>query len=365
MVCPYDMAVPGGVQSQVDGLSRALGALGAELTVIAPSTSGRAPAGAGYTFCGVGRSISVAANGSRAPVAPGPLAMARTLQALRAARPDVVHLHEPLTPGCCLAALLAGPRPIVATFHRAGTDAVYNLEGKVLRGLLRRLDSTVAVSEAARATASQVLGRALAAMPIIPNGVSIEAVDPPERPAGGEFVLVFVGRHEERKGLAVLLRALRQLPPGDGRRLRLRIVGDGPQNQSLRLEHADSPSIEWLGAVDDAARLDALKGADLFVAPSTGGESFGVVLLEAMAAGAPVLASDLPGYRLAAGDAAAYFKAGDAADLAAAIAALVAEPVALRALAAAARDHVRQFSLDAIAAKYMELYGRLAARALA
>jgi phosphatidyl-myo-inositol alpha-mannosyltransferase len=362
MVCPYDLTVPGGVQAQVDGLAGALDKLGVTVTVIAPSTTGGASGHASYAFAGVGRSVGFRANGSTAPVAPGPIAMTRTLRSLRAVRADVVHVHEPLTPGSSLAALLAGPRPIVATFHRSGSDRTYRAEGKLLRGLVRRIDAPVAVSEAARATAEEVLGKPLGPMEVIPNGVSIDTTERQGDEQRGEIVLAFVGRHEERKGLAVLLAAWQQLDSlHGGVPLRLRIIGNGPDTPALRRQYGGVGSIEWLGAVDDSAKRQVLREADIFVAPSIRGESFGVVLLEAMAAGAPVVASDLAGYKLAAADAALYFTAGDSAALADKLTALIRDEDRLLALGRAGSERAQLFSLDKIAARYMELYESVAA----
>ncbi|MGH9170180.1 MAG: glycosyltransferase family 4 protein [Acidimicrobiales bacterium] len=364
IVSPYDMSVPGGVQTQVDGLAEALSGLGVAVAVIAPSATGQSPADRCYRFVGTGRSFRFAANGSQAPVAPGPLAMARTLMDLRAVDPDVVHVHEPLTPGPSLAALMAGRRPIVATFHRSGTDAAYRAEGRLLGVFGRRIDVPVAVSQAARATAVEVLGPGMAGMALIPNGVALPAGGPAPRPyaagagkAVSGFSIAFVGRHEERKGLGVLLESFVTLSTGrpEGS-LRLRVVGDGPDSASLRARYRARRSIEWLGAVDDGAKARLLSESDLFVAPSLRGESFGVVLLEAMAAGTPVVASDLPGYRLAAGEAALYFAPGDSAALTAAVSGLLATPRRLADLQWRGSERAKLFSLESVAARYLEVY---------
>jgi phosphatidylinositol alpha-mannosyltransferase len=367
MVCPYDLSVPGGVQAQVSGLAGALGRAGMSVTVISPASSGPAETGSGYDFVGIGRSISIAANGSKAPVAPGPLAMTRTLRALRRLAPDVVHVHEPLVPGSSLAALIAGPRPIVATFHRSGSDALYRSEGFVLRPTARRLDAAVAVSEAARATASRVLRIPPVTVEIIPNGVDLRRFVTlrSSRPSTDQTVL-FVGRHEERKGLVVLLEAFEILRRyGDHKSApglpRLLVVGEGPETTTLR-QRFGSDGIEWLGAVADPEKARLLGTTDVFVAPSLRGESFGVVLLEAMAAGAPVIASDLPGYRLAAGGAARLVPVGDPVALAEAVAGVLGDGGERERLVGLAGERVAGFSLDSIAERYGRLYARLAGR---
>jgi phosphatidylinositol alpha-mannosyltransferase len=372
VVCPYDLSVPGGVQAQVSGLAEALQRAGTSVTVVSPASATIDGGRAQFSLIGIGRSLSIAANGSRAPVSPGPLAMTRTLRALKRIHPDVVHVHEPLVPGASLAALLAGPRPIVATFHRAGCDAVYRAEGALLRPFARRLDATVAVSEAARATARQVLGRHLGATELIPNGIDTALFphrrNPDANGLGGAPVsplrVVFVGRHEERKGLAVLLEAfeLLQRRGGGAPASRLLVVGEGPETKSLRQRFAAGDGIEWLGAVDDVAKARLLGSADVFVAPSLRGESFGVILLEAMAAGAAVIASDLPGYRLAAAEAARFVKPGDASALAEALALVLGDAGERQRLAVLAGERVGGFSMDAVAERYLQLYARVASR---
>jgi phosphatidylinositol alpha-mannosyltransferase len=367
MVCPYDLSVPGGVQAQVSGLAEALQRTGASVTVISPSSVVSVGTDAGYELVGIGRSVSIAANGSKAPVAPGPLAMSRTVRALRRLAPDVVHVHEPLAPGSSLAALIAGPRPMVATFHRSGSDVLYRSEGLALRPVARRLDAAVAVSEAARTTAVRVLGLRADHVEIIPNGVdlrrfvTLRSSRPPSDPT-----VLFVGRHEERKGLVVLLEAFERLRKdgnsrGASRLPRLLVVGEGPETTALR-QRFGGGSIEWLGAVDDAEKARLLGTADVFVAPSIRGESFGVVLLEAMAAGAPVIASDLPGYRLAAGRAARLVPVGDAPALAEALAAVLGDAGERERLVGLAGERVTGFALDSIAERYRRLYASLGSR---
>jgi phosphatidyl-myo-inositol alpha-mannosyltransferase len=385
MVCPYDLSVPGGVQSQVRGLAAAMTRTGAAVSLIAPvSRLGVSPGGVNesYDLVSVGRSVSIAVNGSRAPVAPGPIAMGRTVKALRRLRGDVVHVHEPLAPGAALAAFVAGPRPLLGTFHRAGTDPVYRAEALLLRPLARRLDAAVAVSEAARATALEALGSRLGDLEVIPNGVELSPSTPPpdassdeDEPAPsrarqastqGEALplrIVFVGRHEERKGLTFLLEAAETLRrPGRGQALppwRLVVIGEGPETNRLRCRFRDLEDVEWLGPADDATRSRVLASADAFVAPSLGGESFGVILLEAMAAGAPVIASDLPGYRLAAGAAARFVPAGNAEALAEDLAAVLSSADERRRLELLGRERVSAYSMEAVAGRYLDLYARL------
>lgn len=378
MVCPYDWSVPGGVQAQVEGLAAALQRTRVSVVVVAPATNraGVRPAH-DFEFVGVGKSVSVAANGSRAPVAPTPAAVARTVRALRHLHADVVHVHEPLVPGPSLAAMIAGPRPMLATFHRAGSDALYRAEGLALRVVAHRLDACVAVSDAARETAAEVLGDDVSAMPVIPNGVDLqkylhtmtlvtaaESGAAPARAPSEPLTIAFVGRHEERKGLVVLLEAFERLRLDSTspslRAVRLEIIGAGPATTQLKARFGGDEAIVWLGVVDDLEKARRLASADVFVAPSLGGESFGVVLLEAMAAGTPVIASDLPGYRMAAGDAACFVPVGDAVALASQLGALLADPHERARLAALARERVKEYSFETIAERYVSMYASLA-----
>lgn len=361
LVSPYDWEVPGGVQAQVSGLAAALSSAGCTVVVAAPGAPHHHPPAADYELVPLGHSVRISVNGSVAPVAPTPAAVARCLHLLNRRHPDVVHVHEPLTPGPALAAASLGPRPIVATFHRADADALYRTAGKALRGIAGRIAVMAAVSEAARDTAIDVLGERARDMTIVPNGIDVngaprEAFEAAAARADTRTppTLTFVGRHEERKGLGVLLEALSQLDVD----LELNVVGDGPQSAELRRRFAGDRRIHWLGAVSDEARGRVLAATDLFVAPSLGGESFGVVLLEAMASGAPVLASDLPGYRLAVGDggAAHLVPPGDPAALATAIGTLVGDPDERQRLRKAGRKRAETFSMDTIAARYLELY---------
>jgi phosphatidylinositol alpha-mannosyltransferase len=361
LVCPYSLTVPGGVQSQVLGLARALRASGEEVAVVGPAESsgiaGRLDAAAleGAIFVKVGSGTPISANGSRAPVSPWPATMSRTLSALRAFSPDVVHVHEPFVPGPSLAAVARGPSPIVGTFHRSGNDLAYRAYGHLVGVWSRRLDAAFAVSEEARVTARACIGRIPADVGIIPNGVEarpLARLDPWPTDAP---TVVFVGRHEQRKGLEVLLGAFGLLPATT----RLWVLGEGPETERLKARSRAEERIEWLGAVDDSERARRLAGADVFVAPSLGGESFGLVLLEAMAAGTAVVASDLAGYRLAAAGAALFVPPGDAGALAGAVREVLENEAERRDLRARGLRRAEECDMSVIAGLYRDVYGRL------
>jgi phosphatidylinositol alpha-mannosyltransferase len=354
LVCPYSLTVPGGVQGQVLGLARALRRLGHDTRVLGPCDG--PPPDAGVTP--LGNSLPTAANGSVAPIAPDVPAQLRTIRALRDEAFDVVHLHEPMCPGPTQTALMFKSQPLVGTFHAAGGSAAYRWLEPVVRRMGQRLDVRCAVSDDAEAMARHALGGEYER---VFNGVEIEAfakTDP--FPTDGPTIF-FLGRHEPRKGLAVLLDALAQLPAP----VRLWIGSDGPETAELRARVAGDPRIEWLGRISDEERARRLRGADLFCAPSLGGESFGVVLLEAMAAGTAVVASDISGYAKVAraGRDALLVAPGDADELAAALRRVLADRSLRDRLVASGEARAAEFSMERLAELYLGMYRRVAPQA--
>lgn len=358
LVCPYSLAVPGGVQQQVAGLAAALVAAGDDVTVLAPTGSGEyqptMARGVGVVL--VGRSLAVPANGSRAPVALSAGSALRTVEALRRLRPDVVHVHEPLAPAVGLAATIAHVAPTIGTFHRAGVGVGYRSLAPLARRVARRLDGCVAVSELARDTLAAVLGRD-PGCEVVWNGVDVERFARAEPWPGEQPTVLFASRHEQRKGLDVLLDAFAEVR-GE---VRLVVASDGPLTERLRRRSAEDRRVEWCGALSDSDLARRFAAASLFVAPSRGGESFGLVLLEAMAAGAAVVATDLPGYRLAAGDAARYVPVDDAAALADAMSDLLGDEVQRAVLVEAGRARAMSRSFRRLASYYQGRYRQLAA----
>ncbi|HEX9888863.1 MAG TPA: glycosyltransferase family 4 protein [Nitriliruptorales bacterium] len=299
IVCPYDLAIPGGVQSHVEHLAVALRGRGDTVFVVAAGEPGRSPAGARA----VGLSLSVPYNQSVAPVALSPGAARRTLTALRQFKPDVVHVHEPVVPAVSLAASLRGPRPIVGTFHAwSDSDVAYRLARPLVRRAAQRLTVRVAVSPAAAAYHASALGLPEGSFRVIPNGVEVarfasaEAI--PQLVRDGAPTLLFVGRMEPRKGLDTLVRAFVSLKASRPT-IRLLVIGEGPERDRCQalLPARLRSDVLFLGRVDQEDLPRFYASADLFVSPALGGESFGIVLLEAMAAGKAVVASDIPGYR--------------------------------------------------------------------
>jgi phosphatidylinositol alpha-mannosyltransferase len=356
LVCPYSLSTPGGVQGQVLALARALGRGGHDAIVLGPSDLPVADAGlpAGAVI-GLGRTVSVPANGSVARLSLSPLAAARAVEAVRRLHPDVLHLHEPLAPGPNWA-LLSRPQPKVGTFHRAGAVRAGRLLAPAGRLLASRLAARTAVSEAARATASALVAGEYV---VTGNGVELErfATATPW-PTDGPTVL-FVGRHEPRKGLDVLLEAFGGLDRS--LRARLWVTGEGPQTAELRRRFGALAGVQWLGRLDGGELDSRLAAATVLCAPSRFGESFGVVLVEAMAGRAVVVASDIPGYAAVVGPHGVLVPPGDALALRRALEAVLADAAAGRGAGSAERldaaaAHARTWSMEAVAGRYLEVY---------
>lgn len=347
LLCPYSVTIPGGVQGQVLSLARTLRSMGHPTRVLAPSDG--VPPEPGITPLGV--SVPTAANGSVAPVAPDPSAQLRTIRAIRDEDFDVLHLHEPLAPGPNLTALLVDAVPMIGTFHAAGDSAAYRYAAPVLRWGLKHLRHRVAVSGDARDLAHRYLG---GEYELLFNGIEIDHfASGPATPTDGPTIF-FCGRHEPRKGLAVLLETLDELP-GD---VRLWVGSDGPATAELKARYGHDPRVEWLGRISEEEKAARLRGADVFCAPALMGESFGVVLLEAMAAGTAVVASDLDGYRnVATHDVDAVLTAvGDPSALASGLRAVLDDSRRRSELVEAGRRRAEQFAMSHLAELYLERY---------
>ncbi len=353
IVCPYSLGVWGGVQAQVLGLARALRATGVEAQVLAPCDG--APPEPWVTP--LGNSIPYAQNGSFAPLAPDPAAQLRVLAAIWDERFDLLHLHEPLAPGPTLTAVMVKPVPLLGTFHASGRIAAYRWARAGVRRLAARLDLRVAVSPEAAGMARRYLD---GNYDVLFNGIATSEFqhDGAEwRTAGSGTNVLFLGRHEPRKGLSVLLEAMALLPAD----VTLRVAGHGPETDQLRLRYANDSRIHWLGQLNEAEKRRHLLEADVLSVPSLGGESFGVVLLEAMAAGTPVVASDLPAYRVVADDGrcAELFRTGDSTDLAKSMLLALERGPEIEHRVEAGFARAEEFSMDRLAAAYMSRYERI------
>jgi phosphatidylinositol alpha-mannosyltransferase len=290
----------------------------------------------------LGRTVGVQSNGAVSNLALTPNAVGAMRRELRSGDYDVVHLHEPVAPTVCWDALLSSPVPLVGTFHTYSENALTHGAAALVgsRRRMNRLAVRVAVSEAAAWTGRRFYGGRYR---VIPNGVDVAPLEPRAPRAPDEPLrIAFVGQAVERKGLPVLLRAfeaLREHVPA-----RLQIVGARMEDVAMLLESLEG--IEAFGQVDDDHKLQVLRDADVLCAPSLGGESFGMVLTEAFAAGTPVIASDIPGYRDVVTDGVdgLLLPRGDATARAETLRDLAVEPSREQALSRAATRSAQRFA---------------------
>ncbi|HEY2791284.1 MAG TPA: glycosyltransferase family 4 protein [Micromonosporaceae bacterium] len=357
IVSPYSFDTPGGVQTHVRDLAETLIELGHYVNVLAPA--GDDEDGPAF-FTSAGRAVPVRYNGSVARLLFGPISAARVRKWLTAGRFDVIHVHEPITPSVSMLAVLSSTVPVVATFHTATTRsrAMAAAHG-LLQIVLEKITARIAVSSLARKVQVEHLdGGAWE----IPNGVSVRryggATAFPDWPGTGGAI-GFIGRFtEERKGFPVLVSAFERLA-ADRPGLRLLIVGPGEQaDLDEMLPDSIRDRVTNLGNVSDEDKARMLHSVDVYVAPNTRGESFGMILTEAMAAGTAVVASDLDAFRrvLDGGRAGVLFRNGDAAELATAIGTLLDDPVRRAELVGLAREAVAAYDWPAVAERVLEVY---------
>lgn len=349
LICPYSLTLPGGVQGQVLALGRALQGLGVQTRILGPC-DGPPPE---PFVTPLGNSIPTASNGSLAAIAPDPAAALRTIRALRDETFDVVHLHEPLAPGPTMTALAFTRGPMVGTFHRAGESNWIRAFRSLCVWGVDHLTVRAAVSEEARATAQALLG---GTYELVWNGIEPDEYrDAEPWPTSGPTVM-FLGRHEPRKGLAVLVEAMGLLGPD----VRLWIASRGPETERLRAVTAGDERIEWLGRISEREKARRIRGCDVLCAPSLHGESFGVVLLEGLAAGTPVVASDLSGYRnvVTSGVNGRLVPPGDGPALAKAIRAALDDSHATATMVENGLERAEELSMRSLAMRYVEIYER-------
>jgi len=360
MVCPYSFDVPGGVQSHILQLAEVMRERGHYVSVLAPSSSHvKLP---DYVVSG-GKAVPIPYNGSVARLRFGPATHRMVKRWLAAGDLDVLHLHEPNAPSLSLLALMIAEGPIVATFH---TSTTKSLGLSMFQGILRpwneKIMGRIAVSDLARRWQIEALGSDAVQ---IPNGVDVAsyACAPllPGYPRPGKTVL-FLGRFDEpRKGMAVLLAALPALVEHFAD-IEILVVGRGDEDE-LRGQAGDlAGHLRFLGQVDDATKASALRSADVYCAPNTGGESFGIVLVEAMAAGTPVVASNLDAFRRVLDDGAAglLVPIEDPGALAEAVVTVLTDDTLRAGNVAAASEAVRQYDWQVVADDITMVYETVA-----
>ncbi|KOT50672.1 glycosyltransferase family 4 protein [Streptomyces rimosus] len=364
IVCPYSWDVPGGVQFHVRDLAEHLIRLGHEVSVLAPADD-ETPLPP-YVVS-AGRAVPVRYNGSVARLNFGFLSAARVRRWLHDGAFDVIHIHEPGTPSVGLLACWAAQGPIVATFHTSNPRSRVMIAAyPILQPALEKISARIAVSEYARRTLVEHLGGDAV---VIPNGVDVDFFARAEpRPEWQGRTIGFIGRIDEpRKGLPVLMRALPRIL-AEVPDARLLVAGRGDEEEAVAELPAELRSrVEFLGMVSDEDKARLLRSVDLYVAPNTGGESFGIILVEAMSAGAPVLASDLDAFAqvLDQGEAGELFANESAEALAAAAVRLLGDPARLAELRERGSRHVRRFDWGTVGADILAVYETVASGAAA
>ncbi|OBK39923.1 alpha-(1-2)-phosphatidylinositol mannosyltransferase [Mycobacterium sp. 1245111.1] len=362
MVCPYSFDVPGGVQSHVLQLAAVMRGRGQDVSVLAPTSPGRHVTLPDYVVS-AGRAVPIPYNGSVARLQISPAVSGKIRRWLADGDFDVLHLHEPNAPSVSMWALRIAQGPIVATFHTSTTKSLMlSVFGGLLQPMHEKIIGRIAVSDLARRWQMEALGSDAVE---IPNGVDVEAMasapllDGYPRPAK---TVLFLGRYDEpRKGMAVLIGALPSLVerfPG----LQVLIAGRGNEDE-LRSKAGDlAGHLRFLGQVDDAAKASAMRSADVYCAPNLGGESFGIVLVEAMAAGTPVVASDLHAFRrvLRDGEAGRLVAVDDSAALAEGVIAVLDDESLAQRYVAAGAEAVRRYDWPVVASQIMRVYETVA-----
>jgi len=368
LVTPYSWTVPGGVNHHIEHLAAELEERGHEPWIIAPvgvlSPTRRAVDSrrqqAAERFIPMGTAVPLPSNGSRSYISMNPRAVLRMDRAVRFGRFDVLHIHEPGVPSVGLAAVFLAASPVVGTFH-AALESSWGYEHLPWLGRMgmARLDVRIAVSEAAREYPARLFPGDYR---IIPNGVTLEKYAPAVGAAKVKGRVLFIGRAEKRKGLGVLLHAFARLR----RRLphATLVIAGATRGQALeasRLGYGpplDLAAVEALGWVVDDEKVAHLAQAEIVCAPSLAAESFGIVLAEAMAAGVPVVASDLPGYRsvLRGGEAGRLVPPGEPALLADALYDLLQDEAERRRLVAAGLTAAERLSWTRVTDEIITAY---------
>lgn len=363
LACPYAWDVPGGVQVHVRQLASVMEGRRHEVLVVAPALSRSVDTPSARI---VGRAVRVPYGGTVAPICFSRRSFRTIRRLVEVFEPDVVHVHEPLTPSTAMLATFAATAPVVATFHAfADRSRLMELAAPILRTVHRRIAASIAVSEAA----AEFRARALPGeVEIVPPAIDVERFANPGRRAEGlpeGRLVLWASRLDPQKGFPVAVRAFARLA-AEFDDVHLIVAGDGRDREAIGLLSEEARRrVVMLGAVANEDLPPYHAAADVFVAPAVGQESFGIVLVEAMAAGLPVLATDIPGYREVVRDDVdgLLVAPGDPEALALALRRILAEPELARRLAAAGPERARAFSWDVVAPRIEAIYERVSGRA--
>ncbi|CAN2239233.1 glycosyltransferase family 4 protein [Candidatus Planktophila dulcis] len=355
IVCPYGWDTPGGVQSHVGDLAQYLIRQGHFVSVLAPAIDEE---NLPDYVTSAGRPIAIPYNGAVARVLFGPIAFSRVRQWIANGNFDVLHLHEPAIPSISLLACWAAEGPMVGTFHAAAKrQKVTFAVAPILEPVIEKLTARIAVSEAARETLTEHLETDAI---VVPNGIYADLYRDgvtDQRWTGN--TLGFIGRFEEkRKGLDVLVAAL---PSVIAKFPDLKVFVAGPGDAQEVLKEIDThlhSRFEFLGRISESEKANFLASVGLYIAPNTGGESFGIILAEALAGGASVVASDIPAFDSLLGHGAygTLFASEDSQDLAKKVIALLGDEEGRRAIAQRGKKYAQEFDWDVVAEKIYDVY---------
>lgn len=354
LVCPYAWDVPGGVRSHVSDLAVTLRSRGHHVDVLAPAED---DVDLPEWVTDGGRPVAVPYNGSVARLSFGVKATRRVRAWIRQGDFDIVHIHEPLAPSLSVLTCWAARGPLVATWHSSqDRSRVLTAGYYVAQTAMEKLRGSIAVSEQARRT---LVGHVGGDAVLIPNGVRVRDFAPDVRDRDRRRELLFLGRIEEpRKGLGVLIDALPaildQVPD-----LKVIVAGPGDIDDVRKdIPERVDRAMTFVGTVSDERKQELLREVQVYVAPHTGGESFGIVLVEAMAAGACVVASDIPAFRqvLEDGKAGRLFSCKDSRSLADAVLSVLADDASRRALVARGHERAEEYDWETVVDDVLEVY---------
>jgi phosphatidyl-myo-inositol alpha-mannosyltransferase len=357
IVCPYGWDTPGGVQIHIKELAEWLIKNGHQVSVLAPVTDDSAVAE--KFVVSAGRPIPIRFNGSVARVLFGPLASSRVKQWIENGNFDLMHIHEPAIPSIGLLAGWAGDGALVATFHASTTRLrAFNAIATALDPLIERISGKIAVSEIARETLKERFNTEAV---VIPNGIHISKFDLAQANPewSGQFNIGFLGRfNESRKGLDILIKALPEVLLRNPQ-VKLLVAGPGDIDSAKKdIPKSLQSHVEFLGPLTEAEKISFFKSLTLYIAPNTGGESFGIILAEAMACHTPIVASDLPAFEslLDGGKNGLIFKSGDSGALALAINDLLGDQSKRAQLAQAGFEKAKELDWEKVASAIFGVY---------
>jgi phosphatidylinositol alpha-mannosyltransferase len=355
LVCPYGWDTPGGVQSHVNDLAQYLISEGHEVSVLAPTLSDE---NLPDFVVSAGRPISIPYNGAVARILFGPIAFARVRSWISQGDFDILHLHEPAIPSISLLACYAAEGPLVGTFHAAAKrQKVSFAVVPFLEPVIEKLTARIAVSEAARLTLTEHLETDAI---VVPNGIYADRYRDGESQARWQGSTIgFMGRFEEpRKGLPILIEALPRIV-ANFPAVRVFIAGPGDVENTLsEIEPMMRDRLEFLGRVSEKEKADFLSSVGVYVAPNTGGESFGIILAEALASGAKIVASDIPAFDSLLGNGAygTLFESENSEDLAEKIISVFSNPVEAAQKSALGKEYAQAFDWKVVAEKIFDIY---------